>query len=98
LLGITPNSSDDPLTTQYYACYGEHVGFYKTVTSENARSCPDYQQYVGKIVNEVETPIMIGAYRFPKNDSITGLEAAARIAWSSAPNSLDSIFFGRWRD
>jgi hypothetical protein len=86
------------MATQYYACYGKYVGFYKTVTAEDARACPDYQQYVGKIVNDVESPVLIGAYRFPKNDSITGVEAAARAAWSSPTHSIDAIRFGRWRD
>lgn len=86
------------MATQYYACYGKYAGFYKTVTPENAQACSDYQQYVGKIVNEVEAVVLIGAYRFPKNEAITDTEAAARIAWSSAANSLDAIRFGKWRD
>jgi hypothetical protein len=86
------------MATQYYACYGKYVGFYKTVTAENARACPDYQQYVGKIVNDVESPVLIGAYRFPRNDAITGVEAAARAAWSSPAHSLDATRFGRWRN
>jgi hypothetical protein len=53
--------------TQYYACYGKNVEFKKTVTAENARACPDYQQYVGQIVNDLETDIVMGAYRFPGN-------------------------------
>jgi hypothetical protein len=86
------------MATQYYACYGKYVGFYKTVTADNARACSNYQQYVGKIVNDVDSPVLIGAYRFPKNDSITGVEAAARVAWSSTTHSLDAIRFGRWRE
>lgn len=81
------------MATQYYACYCRYVGFYKMVTAENARSCPNYQQYVGKVVNQVEPAILIGAYRFPQNESITNAEAAAR----TAGDSLDAIRFGKWR-
>ena len=83
--------------TQYYACYARHAGFYKTVTAENARACPDYQQYVGKVVNEVESVILMGAYRFPRNPAIAELEAAAR-GQATRQDALDALRFGRWRD
>jgi hypothetical protein len=84
------------MTTQYYACYGRYVGFGKTVTANNARSCPDYQQYVGQIVNGLGTDIVMGAYRFKDNAAITELEAAAKAA--AGRYLLDAIRFGRWRD
>jgi hypothetical protein len=85
------------MATQYYACYAKHSGFYKTVTAENAHACADYRQYVGKVVNEVESVILIGAYRFPENPAITELERAAR-AQAAQQDALDAIRFGRWRD
>ena len=84
------------MATQYYACYGKNPGFKKTVTADNARACPDYQQYVGQIVNGLEPDIVIGAYRFPGNSVITELEPAAKTA--AGPDVLDAIRFGRWRD
>jgi hypothetical protein len=84
------------MATQYYACYGKNAGFKKTVTADNARACPDYQQYIGQIVNGLETDIVMGAYRFPGNTAITDLEAAAKAA--AGADVLDAIRFGRWRD
>jgi hypothetical protein len=84
------------MATQYYACYGKNAGFKKTVTADNARACPDYQQYVGQIVNGLETNILMGAYRFPGSSVITELEPAAKAA--AGPDVLDAIRFGRWRD
>jgi len=48
------------------------------VTATNAGACADYQQYVGQIVNHLETVILIGAYCFPRNPAITELDAAAK--------------------
>jgi len=84
------------MATQYYACYGRNVGFKKTVTADNARACPDYQQYIGQIVNGLGTDIVMGAYRFPGNSVITELEPAAKAA--AGTDVLDAIRFGRWRD
>ena len=84
------------MATQYYACYGKNAGFKKTVTADNARACPDYQQYIGQIVNGLETDIVMGAYRFPRNTAITDLEAEAKAA--AGADVLDAIRFGRWRD
>jgi hypothetical protein len=86
------------MAAQYYACYAGHAGFYKTITAENSAACPNYQQYVGHVVNEVEPSILIGAYRFPKNVSLTSLDSAAKTAWASTANAVDTIRFGRWRD
>jgi hypothetical protein len=84
------------MATQYYACYGKNAGFKKVVTAENARVCPDYQQYIGQIVNGLEIDIVIGAYRFPGNSAITELEPAAKA--TEGADVLDAIRFGRWRD
>jgi hypothetical protein len=86
------------MAAQYYACYGQHVGFYKTVISDNAQACPDYEEYIGRIVNDVEPVVLIGAYRFPGNKSITGIKGTARSAWHSATSALDAVRFGKSRD
>jgi hypothetical protein len=84
------------MAAQYYACYGKYVGFKKPVTGDNARACPDYQQYIGQIVNGLETDIVMGAYHFPGNAAITELEAKAKAG--AGANLLDPIRFGRWLD
>src|SRR5258707_4755775 len=86
------------MALQYYACYGNSPGFYKTVSRENARACPNFEQYYGKVVNGVDPNIVIGAFRFPKNAAIGSVEAAAKEASSSGAFSLDAILFGKWRD
>jgi hypothetical protein len=48
------------------------------VTADNGRSCVDYQQYIGQIVNGLGTDILMGAYRFPDNSAITEVEPGAR--------------------
>jgi hypothetical protein len=85
------------MAAQYYACYAKYAGFYKTVTAENARNCPNYQQYIGKIVNGVEGLILTGALRFPDNKAITELEDAAK-AMAARQDALDPGAFGRWRN
>jgi hypothetical protein len=65
---------------------------------DNAEACPDCQEYVGGTVNDVVPAVLIGAYRFPQTESITGVEAAARTAWLSATSTLDALRLGRWRD
>jgi hypothetical protein len=84
------------MATQYYACYGKNAGFKKTVTADNARACPDYQQYIGQIVNGLEVDIVMGAYRFPGNAAITEVQAPAKAA--AGRDLLDAIRFGRWQD
>jgi hypothetical protein len=84
------------MATQYYACYGKNAGFKKTVTTGNARICPDYQQYIGQIVNGLEIDIVMGANRFPGNVVITELEAPAKAA--AGRDLFDAIRFGRWQD
>jgi hypothetical protein len=84
------------MATQYYACYAKAVGFDETITADAAKACPDHEQYVGKVVNDVETNVVMGAYRFPSNRAIVEVEAAAKAA--SLHDGLDSVRFGRWRD
>jgi len=86
------------IAIQYYACYAKGAGFYKIVTPENSRACPDAEQYYGNLVHEVDRELLIGAYRFPRNAAITSLEDGARTAAFSATFGLDSILFGKWRD
>jgi len=38
---------------------------------------PNAAQYYGKVVNGVDGIVLVGAYLFPQNTSITGLEADA---------------------
>jgi hypothetical protein len=80
----------------YYSCFGETPGFYKIVTPQNSGSCANAAQYYDKLVNDVDRLVIFGAYRFPQNDSITKLDAAAKLASRAFP--LDTIVFGRWRD
>jgi hypothetical protein len=84
----------------YYACFAKGAGFGKVVTAENSGSCPNAPQYYGKVVNDVDRMVQFGAYRFPGNAALTGLEAAAKLSASEAVNtfSTDAILFGQWRD
>lgn len=82
------------MATQYYACYGRNVGFRKVITADNAKVCPNNAQYIGKVVNDVETIVLPGAYRFPKNAAITELDAAAKA--EAARDPLDTLRFGLW--
>jgi hypothetical protein len=86
------------MAVAYYACLAKNVGFYNTVTAQRARSCPDYQEYVGRVVNAVDARIVIGTYRFPQDAAITELDGAAKKAVSSGPFPPDTILFGKWRD
>src|SRR5262249_44781772 len=61
------------MATSYYACFGKHVGFGQIVTSDNARACPDAMEYVGTIVNDVETSVLIGAARYSNATALTEL-------------------------
>jgi hypothetical protein len=86
------------MATAYYACYAKGAGISAQIAPENSGSCPDAEQYYGKIVNGVERMIVMGALRFPEDQAITSVEAAAKKAASSGVFSLDSILCGRWRD
>jgi hypothetical protein len=84
------------MATEYYACFGKSAGFKKMVTADNARACPDYQEYIGQIVNDVETAVVAGAYRFPGNAAISELDAAAKAELLRDP--VETLRFGRWGD
>jgi hypothetical protein len=84
------------LAVDYYSCYGKYAGFKKTVTAENARSCPDYQEYIGQIVNGLETVDVMAAYHFPQDSLLDELDAQAKAG--AGPNLIDPIRFGRWRE
>jgi hypothetical protein len=86
------------MAIEYYACYAKGAGFYKVVTSGNSGSCPNAPQYYGKLVSGVDSNLLIAAYRFPKNDSITALESEAKTASSVGAFSTDAILFGKWRN
>jgi hypothetical protein len=86
------------MAIEYCASLAKGAGFYATVTAENCGSCPNAPQYYGKIVNGVDPNVVIGAYRFPQNTLIAGVEAAAKTASSWGPFTLDAIFFGQWRN
>jgi hypothetical protein len=84
------------LSVDYYSCYGKTPGFKQTVTAENARTCPDYQEYIGQIVNGLETVNVMGAYHFPQDPLLDQLDAPAKAG--AGRNLIDPIRFGRWRD
>jgi hypothetical protein len=86
------------MAMQYYACYAKGAGFNKVVTPENSRACPNAAQYYGKVVTSVDRMVLVGAYRFPQNASITGLEAHARSLALSGAFAADAILFGKWTD
>ena len=84
----------------YYACFAKSAGFGKIVTAENSRSCPNAGQYYGKIVNDVDRMVQIGAYRFPNDTAIATVEAEAKRSTSDVVTtfSSDAILFGKWRN
>ena len=84
------------MATRYYACFGKQPGFKNTVTAANARSCSDFQQYVGKVVAGVENAVVIGAYRFPGDAAITEAEGSAKGALLH--DAIDAPVYGRWRE
>jgi hypothetical protein len=84
------------LSVDYYSCYGKTPGFKQTVTAENARTCPGYQEYIGQTVNGLETGDVMGAYHFPQDPLLNELDAPAKAG--AGPNLIDPIRFGRWRD
>jgi hypothetical protein len=86
------------MAAQYYGCFAKGAGFYKTVTRENSGSCLNAAQYYGRLVNGVDRMLLIGAERFSRNKTITGLEADAQKAASGGAFSTDAILFGKWRD
>jgi hypothetical protein len=81
---------------QLLLLFRQNAGFYKIVTPENLKTCPNAPQYSDKLVNDVERLVMFRTYRFPKNDSIASVEVAAKTA--SRNLYVDTIIFGGWRD
>ena len=86
------------MATGYYGCFAKYAGFRKVVTAENSRTCLDATQYLGTIVNGVETNVLIGAYRFPDDDALLALDAPAKATFVRSAFSLEPILFGKWRD
>ncbi|MBV8642572.1 MAG: hypothetical protein JO225_01480 [Candidatus Eremiobacteraeota bacterium] len=92
-----PRDQSIEMAIDYYACYGKTPGFYATVSRENARACPNFEQYYGKVVNGVEQNVIFGAYRFPSDAAITSVEDAAKARAATGAFALDAILFGKWR-
>lgn len=86
------------MASDYYACFAKTAGFRKTITAESSQACPDAQEYVGRVVNGVDTNVVIGAYRFFNDGALTALDAAAKTSASSGPFSLEPILYGKWRE
>ncbi|MGG1948446.1 hypothetical protein AB1286_32575 [Trinickia sp. NRRL B-1857] len=86
------------LAVQYYACFAKRAGFYGVVSAANASDCPNAGQYYGKLVNGVDTNILIAAYRFPNDPIIRDVLAAAQSHASAGAFSDDAILFGKWPD
>ena len=42
--------------------------------------------------------MVFGAYRYPRNQAITAVEAAAKEVSVSGGFAVDATFFGKWRD
>jgi hypothetical protein len=84
----------------YYACFAKGAGFGKTISAENSRLCPNAAQYYGKVVNDVDRMVQIGAYRFSNNAAITAVELEAKKSESDVVTtfSTDAILFGKWRN
>ena len=86
------------MATDYYACFAKTAEFRKTITAETSKACPNAQEYVGRVVNGVDTNVVIGAYRFPGDAALSELDAAAKASASLGPFSLEPILYGKWRD
>jgi hypothetical protein len=86
------------MAMQYYACYAKGAGFYKIATAENSSSCPNAAQYFGQLVTDEERILLMGAYRFPKNNAVTEVEMSEKAIAYRALFSNDAVLFGKWRD
>jgi hypothetical protein len=64
------------MATRYHACFGKQPGFKNTATADNARSCSDFQQYIGKV--GMENAVAIGTHRAPGDATITEVEVPAK--------------------
>jgi hypothetical protein len=86
------------MAADYYACYAKSAGFYKVVSAENSRPCPDAEQYYGKVMSGVDPNMLIAAYRFPNDRAVGAVLPAAKAAASTGVFSTDAILFGKWPD
>jgi hypothetical protein len=86
------------MASRYYGCFAKSAGFEQTVTAENSRACPDAREYFGSIVNGVEPTVLIGAYRFPKDNDLAGLDGPAKATFVKSLFSIEPIMFGKWLD
>jgi len=82
------------MATRYHACFGKQPGFKNTATADNARSCSDFQQYIGK--QGMENAVAIGAHRSPGDATITEVEVLAKEALLR--DAIDTALYGRWRE
>ncbi|MDI9846574.1 hypothetical protein QM467_00720 [Rhodoblastus sp. 17X3] len=82
--------------TAFFSCYVKGAGLGKTIDATNAAHCSNFPQYDGKVVNGVESNIVIGAYRLHGNQQIDELDNLAKGA--ILHSSIDPIVFGAWRD
>jgi hypothetical protein len=82
---------------EYYACYAKDAALNKVITAGNSGACANAAQYYGKIVSGVDRIVLVGAYRFPQDTAIAGIEGAAKVSSASGAFSLDAILFGKWR-
>src|SRR5258708_3904761 len=71
-----------------------NAGFYNTITNDNARPFPDYQDYIGQPVNDVDRNIVVGAHRFNGNTGILEMNPAARHVFSAGMHRADPVIFG----
>jgi hypothetical protein len=73
------------MAIEYYACYGKTPGFYKTVNRDNARDCPNHEQYEGKIVNGVDANVLVGAWKPLSLRSPDGCHEGAKCPCRALP-------------
>ncbi len=74
----------------YYACFAKGAGFAKIITPDHSRLCPNAPQYYGKLVNDVDRMVQVGAYRFPNNAAITAVEATAKKSTSQTATTFST--------
>jgi hypothetical protein len=82
------------MATDYYACFAKSAGPGKQITSVNAKSCPDFEQYLGQNVSDAEKNMLLGAWEFPQDKTLTELVPAAEARPDG--RALDAIQFGLW--
>lgn len=82
--------------TSFFACYVKGAGLGRTINAANAGHCANFLQYDGKVINAVESNMVIGAYRLPSNEVIHDLNELMKSALLNS--AIDPICFGRWQD